>query len=62
MMSNAELAARLLREAAQFYRNLAGDDAATAETMIEFGRLYDRVADLIETDPTGSVTATAVAE
>ena len=55
-MTYAELAAKLLREAAAFYRMLGDDkDPATAERLQELGGLYDKVAALAEKDPVGRV-------
>lgn len=51
MTTNAELAARLLREAAVIFRTAQWSDASLQERLAAFSRLYDRVADLVETAP-----------
>ena len=56
MVTHAQLAARLLREAAGIYRTLGGSAEAEAQKkMEEYGTLCERVADLVEADPEGSV-------
>jgi hypothetical protein len=55
MTTNAQLAARLLREAAGIYRTLGGDDTEVRQQMDDFGTLYERVADMVELDPEGVV-------
>lgn len=57
MKSNAELAARLLREAAFVYRTLGQGDIADRRQMMEFADLYEKVADQLERDPTGPFVA-----
>jgi hypothetical protein len=52
MTTHAELAARLLREAAVIFRTAQWGDASLQERLAEFSRLYDRVADLVESEPT----------
>jgi len=60
-MTNAELAGKLLREAANFYRMLGEDkDAEVSERMEKFGKLYENVAVLVENDPTGEVAESIV--
>jgi hypothetical protein len=55
-MTHAELAAKLLREAAILYRMFgAGREGEMHERIDQFGRLYERVADLVERDPQGLV-------
>jgi hypothetical protein len=55
MTTNAQLAARLLREAAEIYRTLGANDSEARQQMNDFGILYDRVADMVELDPEGMV-------
>jgi hypothetical protein len=55
MTTNAQLAARLLREAAGIYRTLGGDNTEFRQQMDDFGTLYERVADMVEVDPEGVV-------
>ena len=53
MSTHAEIAAKLLRDAASFYRAVAADNDQLQESLGEFARVYESVADLVETDPTG---------
>lgn len=55
MMTNAQLAARLLREAAEIYRTLGAENSETQQQLNDFGVLYERVADMVEADPEGVV-------
>jgi hypothetical protein len=55
MTTYAELAARLLRDAATMFRSMGGDDAELGQRVEEFAQVYDQVADLVESDPTGSI-------
>ena len=56
MTTHAQLAARLLREAAGIYRTLGGSAEPEAQQrMAEYGALYERVADMVEADPEGVV-------
>lgn len=57
METNAHVAARLLREAAEFYRTLGQSSPEMKDRMEEFGHLYEQVAGLLDTDPTGALTA-----
>ncbi len=52
-MTHAELAARLLRDAAHLFRAVGGRDGEAAARVSAFALLYERVADLLETDPEG---------
>ncbi len=52
MTTHAELAARLLRDAADFFHHLANDNPEMAEAMTENAQMYEQVADMVETDPT----------
>jgi len=54
MPSHAELAARLLRDAASFFRTIAKDNPPLAEQM-SGNDVFEEVADLVERDPTGRV-------
>jgi hypothetical protein len=53
MTTHAELAAKLLREAATMFRSLRAPDAELGERLNEFASIYEQVADLVEQDPTG---------
>jgi hypothetical protein len=56
-MTHAELAARLLRDAATLFRTVGGRDTDASERVDRFATLYDRVAELVERDPVGEVAA-----
>jgi DeoR/GlpR family transcriptional regulator of sugar metabolism len=51
MPAHAQLAAKLLRDAATFFRNVGAQNPALAEEMNENAAVYEQVADLTEMDP-----------
>ena len=53
-MTHAEMAARLLRDAAAFFQNLAEQNPPLKEQMDNNARVFVQVADLVENDPTGT--------
>lgn len=55
MPSHAQLAAKLLRDAATFFRNVGAQNPELAEEMSENAAVYDQVADLTEADPLGEL-------
>ncbi len=55
MATHAQLAAKLLRNAAGFFRALGEQNATIRQDMETNARTCDTVADLVETDPTGVV-------
>lgn len=55
MATNAQLAAKLLRDAGVFFRNVAEQNPPIAEQMNDNAQVYDQVADLVESDPTGNL-------
>ena len=55
MPTHSELAARLLRDAAQFFRTIGEQNAPLKEQMQDNAQVFDQVADLVERDPTGEV-------
>ena len=59
MPTNADLAARLLRDAAQFYRSIADQNPPIAPKMIASAETFEMVADRVEHDPTAEVPASA---
>lgn len=59
MKTNADLAARLLREAAFIYRTLGQGDNADRRRMMEFADLYEKVAEQVERNPHASFVSTA---
>lgn len=57
MKTHAELAARLLREAATIFQAMSRSDDELGPRFAEFAGWYERVADLVEIDPTGELQA-----
>ena len=55
MPSHAQLAAKLLRDAATFFRNVGAQNPELMEEMSENAAVYDQVADLTEADPLGEL-------
>ena len=55
MPTHAQLAAKLLRDAATFFRNVGAQNPALADDMNENAAVYEQVADLTEADPTGEL-------
>lgn len=52
-MTHAILAARLLRDAAAFFRSLGEQNPPLKEQMDENAGIFSEVADLVEKDPNG---------
>lgn len=53
--THAQIAARLLRDAAQFFHTIGQQNEPLAEQMKENTRVFLQVADLVENDPTGVI-------
>jgi hypothetical protein len=53
MATYAHLAAKLLRDAATFFRNVGAQNEPLKEQMNDNASVYDQVADLVEKDPMG---------
>lgn len=53
MATNAELAAKLLRNAGEFFRNTGANTPQIQEQMEQNARTYDIVANWLEEDPSG---------
>lgn len=51
--THADLAAKLLRDAANFFRTIAEQNPALSEAMMENAEIYEDIALLVEEDPTG---------
>lgn len=51
----AELAARLLRDAAVFFRTVGEQNPALKVQMTENAEVFEQVAGLVEQDPTGEL-------
>ncbi|HPF77775.1 MAG TPA: hypothetical protein PLF01_00665 [Alphaproteobacteria bacterium] len=55
MPSHAELAAKLLRDAAAFFKTIAEQNPPLKEQMDENADVFEQVADLVEHNPTGRI-------
>jgi hypothetical protein len=55
MATNAQLAAKLLRDAATFFRNVGEQNAPLKEQMNDNAAVYDQVAELLEVNPLGTL-------
>lgn len=55
MPSHAQLAAKLLRDAAAFFTTIAEQNPPLKEQMDENSDVFQQVADLVESDPTGVI-------
>ena len=55
MPTHAELAARLLRDAAFFFRTVAEQNPALQDAMSEHAQVFEDVAAMVETDPLGEI-------
>jgi hypothetical protein len=55
MPSHAEIAARLLRDAATFFRAVGEQNDALRDQMLENADVFEQVAVLVETNPTGEL-------
>lgn len=51
MTTHADLAAKLLREAAVLFRAMSGMNEELTQKLDEFAGLYEQVANLVEADP-----------
>ncbi len=55
MTTHADLAARLLRDAASFFRTLGNEQPVLKDQMEENADVFEKVADLVEAEPNGEV-------
>lgn len=55
MTTYANLAAKLLRDAATFFRNVGAQNEPLKEQMDDNASVYEQVADLVEQDPMGEI-------
>lgn len=55
MPSHSELAAKLLRDAAAFFKTIAEQNPPLKEQMDENADVFEQVADLVEKDPNGQI-------
>ncbi len=51
----SDLAVKLLRDAAGFFRNVGEQNEALSEQMGDNADVYEQVADLLEQDPAGTL-------
>ncbi len=55
MATNAQLAAKLLRDASGFFRNVGEQNPQLQQQMDDNAQVYEQVAELVESDPTGEL-------
>ena len=55
MPSHAELAAKLLRDAATFFETIAEQNPPLKDQMEENASVFRQVSELVEHDPTGQI-------
>lgn len=55
MLTHAQLAAKLLRDAASFFRTIGEQNPPLQTQMDENANVFEQVADLTENDPTGVI-------
>lgn len=53
MATYAQISAKLLRDAATFFRNVGAQNPPLQEQMDDNASVYEQVADLVEKDPLG---------
>jgi len=58
MPTHAELAGKLLKDAATFFRTLAGQNESLEAQMTENATVFEQMADLIMSDPEGALEGT----
>ena len=56
MATHAEIAARLLRDAASFFETVGNQNPALQEAMAENAQVFMEIADLVEQDPLGEIS------
>ena len=59
MATYAQLAAKLLRDAATFFRNVGAQNEPLKAQMNDNASVYEQVADLLEKDPNGVLDVAA---
>ncbi|WP_374408995.1 hypothetical protein [Pelagerythrobacter sp.] len=55
MATNAQLAAKLLRDASGFFRNVGEQNPPLQDQMNDNAQVYEQVAAMVESDPTGEL-------
>ena len=59
MSNNAQLAAKLLRDASMFFRQVGEQNPPVAEQMNQNATAYEQVAQMVEADPLGALPESA---
>lgn len=62
MATNAEISARLLRHAAEFFRHVGEQNPNLQAQLSEEANVFDTVADVVEQDPSGNSLDTSGTE
>jgi hypothetical protein len=55
MATYVQVSARLLRDAAKFFRNVADQNEPLREQMVDNAVVYEQMADLLEANPLGEI-------
>ena len=55
MATYAQVSARMLRDAAKFFRNVGAQNEALCEQMDDNATVYEQIADLVENNPLGEI-------
>ncbi len=55
MPTNSELGAKLLADAASFFRDVGSQNPGVKEQMEQNAAVYEQVAQLVATDPNGEI-------
>ena len=55
MATHAQIAGKLLRDAATFFRNVGDQNEPLREQMYDNATVYDQVAQLLEANPLGEI-------
>lgn len=55
MPTHSEIAAKLLRDAATFFRSVGEQNASLQQEMDDNAEVYEQIADLVENDPSGEI-------
>ncbi len=55
MATYAQVSARMLRDAAKFFRNVGAQNEALREQMDDNATVYEQIADLVENNPLGEI-------
>ena len=58
MATNAQVAAKLLRDAAEFFRSVAEQNPPVQEALEDNAKTFRVIAELVEADPTGDCPIT----